>query len=117
MADVSLTLLVVKTRQIENLLIFYRALGIEFVEERHAKGPLHYAGKLGEIVFELYPVMGDDPVEATVRLGFGVPKLSEAIAALRSSGASVVSEPKVTDWGTRAVVRDPDGRIVELYQP
>ena len=87
MAEVSLTLLVLKTGQVENLLVFYRALGIDFVEERHAKGPLHYAGKLGEIVFELYPVTGNDPVDATVRLGFGVPKLSETIAALRSIGA------------------------------
>jgi lactoylglutathione lyase len=117
MAEIALTLLVLKTNQIENVLVFYRALGIDFVEERHAKGPLHFAGKLGEIVFELYPLIGGDQVEATVRVGFGVPKLNETIAALRSIGASVINEPKVTAWGTRAVVRDPDGRMVELYQP
>jgi lactoylglutathione lyase len=117
MADVPLTLLVLKTRQIEKLLVFYRSLGIEFVEEQHRKGPIHYAGKLGETVFELYPATGDDSVDAEVRLGFSVPNLIETMTDLRSIGTSVVGEPKATDWGTRAVVRDPDGRVVELYQP
>lgn len=112
----SLTLLVLKTRQIENLLTFYRTLGIELVEEQHGKGPLHYAGRLGETVFELYPVTDNDSVDAAIRLGFGVPKLVEMIEVLRSGGTLVVSEPKKTEWGTRAVVRDPDGRAVELYQ-
>jgi lactoylglutathione lyase len=117
MANVSLTLFVLKTRQIEKLLVFYRSIGIEFVEEQHRKGPLHYSGKLGETVFELYPATEDDSVDANVRLGFGVPMLIETMAALRSIGTSVVSELKATDWGTRAVVRDPEGRAVELYQP
>jgi lactoylglutathione lyase len=116
MADVSLTLLVLKTRQIEKLLVFYRTLGVEFVEEQHGKGQVHYSGKLDETVFEIYPATGDNSVDAAIRLGFGVPSLSEAVATLRSTGTPIVSEPKTTDWGIRAVVRDPDGRAVELYQ-
>ena len=34
---------------------FYEALGLEFVVERHGKGPEHLAASLGEFVFELYP--------------------------------------------------------------
>jgi lactoylglutathione lyase len=116
MANVSLNLLVLKTNQVENALVFYQTLGIAFVKEQHGKGPVHYAGKLGEMVFEIYPMTGDGSVDVAVRLGFEVPKLTETIEALRAIGMSIISEPKVTDWGTRAVVRDPDGRAVELYQ-
>jgi hypothetical protein len=38
MADVSLTLLVLKTRQVNRLLAFYQTLGIEFADEQHGKG-------------------------------------------------------------------------------
>jgi hypothetical protein len=37
MTDVSLTLLVLITRQVPGLLAFYQALGIEFIEEHHGK--------------------------------------------------------------------------------
>ena len=42
--------------------------------------------------------------------------LAKVIDALRVIGVQVASEPKKTAWGLRAVVRDSDGRGVELYQ-
>jgi hypothetical protein len=45
MAHVSLTLLVLKTRQVEQLRLFYQTLGVELVQEQHGKGPVHYAGR------------------------------------------------------------------------
>ncbi len=44
MADVSLTLLVLKNRQVDRVRTFYEALGIDFIEEQHGKGPRHHAG-------------------------------------------------------------------------
>lgn len=40
MADVLLTLLVLKTRQVEQLRRFYQTLGLEFAEEQLGKGPV-----------------------------------------------------------------------------
>ena len=37
MADISLTLLVLKTRQVNHLRTFYNILGIELKEEQHGK--------------------------------------------------------------------------------
>jgi hypothetical protein len=36
--------LVIKTRQVEQLRLFYHTIGIDMAEEQHQKGPLHYAG-------------------------------------------------------------------------
>jgi predicted enzyme related to lactoylglutathione lyase len=55
-------------------------------------------------------------VDATTRLGFAVERLSDVVHAVRFSGAAVVNEPRETERGVRAVVRDPDGRAVELCQ-
>ena len=38
MADVSLTLLVLKTRQVEQLRAFYQTLGVDLIEEKHGMG-------------------------------------------------------------------------------
>ena len=112
-----LKLLVFRTPDPNRLRRFYQALGIEFAEERHGSGPLHFAGRIGEAILELYPFEGEGAiVDSTLRLGFSVTDLSETIRSLEADGATVVSKPKPTAWGNRAVVRDPDGRSVELYE-
>jgi catechol-2,3-dioxygenase len=117
MADVSLSLVVLKTRQVENLRAFYRALGIDLAEEQHGKGPIHYAGRIGAVVLEVYPLPEDGtPTDTTTRLGFTIEKLAEATQRLQALGISVPGNPQATEWGYRVVVRDPDGRAVELYE-
>jgi lactoylglutathione lyase len=116
-APVSLKLLVLKTHEVEQVRAFYRALGIEFVEEKHGQGPVHHAGQVGPVVLEIYPLPDDaGPADQTTRLGFEVNDLLGVLADLAALGADVAGSPKATERGTRAIVRDPDGRSVELYQ-
>ena len=78
MADVSLTLLVLKTRQVEQLRAFYQTLGVNLVEEQHGKGPVHFAGRAGAVVIEVYPLPDDgSPVDSSTRLGFNVENVAE----------------------------------------
>jgi lactoylglutathione lyase len=115
MADVSLSLLVLKTPRLDSLRAFYSALGIEWTEERPGEGPIHFSGRFGEVVFEIYPLTDAETVPESVRLGFVVANLAATVETFRAMGTSIVSEPKDTKWGQRAVVRDPDGRGVELF--
>src|ERR1700723_3369632 len=86
-ADVLLTLLVLKTRQVEQVRRFYQTLGIELTEEKHGKGPIHCAGRLGDMVIEIYPLPDDGtPVDFSTRLGFTVDDLAEVIRALDGVG-------------------------------
>ena len=117
MAHVSLTVLVLKTRQVEQLRLFYQTLGVELVQEQHGKGPVHYAGRAGDVVIEVYPLSDDgSPVDASTRLGFAVEDVAEVVRALERIGAIIGTPPKTTAWGLQAVVRDADGRSVELTQ-
>jgi catechol 2,3-dioxygenase-like lactoylglutathione lyase family enzyme len=113
---VSLKLLVVKTRHLEEVRAFYQSLGVALASERHGQGPLHHAGQIGEAVFEVYPQQGDDAPDVTTRLGFAVDDLGRVLETLQAAGTPVIRQAKTTAWGTQAVVRDPDGRAVELYQ-
>lgn len=113
----SLRLLVLRTKQLERLRDFYAPLGVSFVPERHGDGPLHYAGDLGGAVLELYPLdEGAPSSDPLTRIGFSVLDLTATLRGLEAVGGKVVSKPRETQWGLRAVVRDPDGRAVELYQ-
>ena len=112
-----LKLLVLRTPEPDRLRRFYEHLGIDFAEECHGTGPPHFAGRVGDAVLELYPLSNRGvAVDSTLRLGFSVTDLSEAIQSLKADGVSIVSGPKTTPWGNCAVVRDPDGRSVELYE-
>jgi len=117
MASVRLMLLVLKTRQVEQLRLFFQSLGVELAEEQHGKGPIHFAGRAGEVVIEVYPLPDDGtPVDSSTRLGFTVENLAEVVRALEGIGTKIVTLPKGTSWGLQAVVNDPDGRSVELTQ-
>src|SRR5437588_8514311 len=113
MADVSLRLLVLKTHQVDRVRAFYEALGIAFTEEQHGKGPIHFAGRVGDVVIEVYPLPDDGtPVDSSTRLGFTVDDLVSVIQALHGIGTEIVTQPRETAWGVQAVVRDPDGRAL-----
>lgn len=107
-----LNLLVLRTPRLEDMRRFYSALGARFHCERHGNGPKHYAATLGDdFLLELYPCGDGSMPDPGLRLGVMVDNIGEA---LRSIGQSVA--PRHTQWGLRAVVRDPDGRAVELLQ-
>jgi len=107
-----LTLLVLRTPRLEDMRKFYAALGACFQRERHGNGPEHYAAFLGnDLLLELYPCGEGSMPDPELRLGVMVDNIGET---LRSIGQSI--SPRQTQWGLRAVVRDPDGRAVELLQ-
>ncbi len=107
-----LNLLVLRTPRLEDMRTFYSALGARFECERHGSGPEHYTAVLGDdFVLELYPCIDGSMPDPGLRLGVRVDNVGEA---LRSIGQSVA--PRQTQRGLRALVRDPDGRTVELLQ-
>ncbi len=115
MIDPSLSLLVLRSPRFDTVRRFYAALGVELREERHGTGPAHLAARVGPVVLEFYPsAEGKGP--DGVRLGLTLADLSAALLALESIGVRPERGPASTEWGLRAVVRDPDGRAVELYQ-
>ncbi len=107
-----LNLLVLRSPKLQDLRRFYSILGARFESERHGNGPEHFAATLNDdLVLELYPSLDGSTPDAGLRLGLSVDDIAET---LRSLGQSAT--PQQTQWGLRAIVRDPDGRTVELLQ-
>ncbi len=117
MSKIKFAIIVIKTHQMNSLREFYSVLSMEFTEHQHGTGPVHFGATVGEILFEVYPLPSEQlPVDITTRLGFTVENIGKVIQILKSKEVSIISEPKETPWGLRALVRDPDGRTIELYQ-
>lgn len=102
-----LNLVVLRCRDLERSLRFYAALGLDLVEEKHGRGPVHYSSALGGVVLELYPARGRST--ADVRIGIVVHDIASALSEVRALGGVVESEDV-----TAALVVDPDGHKVEL---
>lgn len=115
-----ISLIILRSARIQVLLEFYRALGLSFVEEQHGKGPIHYSCDIDGTILEIYP--GEEGVAphrqqgGATMLGFTVSSLNVTLTELNKLGINLVSPPKESTWGRRAVVADPDGRAIDLTE-
>ena len=112
--SISLEYLVLRCSNVERSRVFYTALGLVLVPERHGNGAPHFACTLGEFVLELYPAGDWGP--SAVRIGLRVASIEESIANVRNVGGDVVRVS--SDALPRsALLRDPDGNDVALSEP
>lgn len=66
---------------------------------------------------EIYPLTKQQTeADKNLRLGFEIEFFDEEINALKAKGLIFSSEPMQTEFGLMAVVFDPDGRKIELYE-
>jgi len=56
------------------------------------------------------------PKEQQVMLNFQVHHLDEVITHLEQIGVPLVKEKEVSEYGKFAWIKDPDGRLVELWE-
>jgi predicted enzyme related to lactoylglutathione lyase len=116
MPEPKLSLLVIRSSDIERAAAAYRVLGLDLAKERHGSGPEHYACVLGDCVFEIYPRRGNADTSSVIRLGFRVASVEETVAMWKDHGCKVVTEAQESEWGMRAVLEDPDGHRIELTE-
>jgi hypothetical protein len=54
-----MSVLVLRTDDMERARMFFEQMDLTFVKEKHGKGPEHYAAEHGENVLEIYPTRKD----------------------------------------------------------
>jgi len=116
LTNITLNLIVLRSPDLARAAAFYSRLGLQFTQHRHGNGPEHFAAELPGGVFELYPLSPDGASTLGTRIGFRVPSVDAALAALSDYPNAVVTPARDSEWGCRAVVSDPDGHRVELLQ-
>lgn len=112
--SVSLNLVVLQSADFDRTTAFYNKLGITFDRHRHGNGPEHLAAELADCVLEFYPAT-TTPIQP-IRIGLKVPNLEAVIASFQDTPDAILSPPKTTPWGRRAILKDPSGHKVELTE-
>jgi catechol 2,3-dioxygenase-like lactoylglutathione lyase family enzyme len=106
--------MVIRSPNIDRAVRFYAVLDLQFVKHSHGTGPEHFSSEVYGFVFEIYPLAEGQPPTTSARVGFVVGDVDSVVQLLAEAGATVVSVPRDSPWGRRAVVRDFDGHSVEL---
>src|SRR6185369_5394430 len=95
-----LNLIVLRSSDIAKIVSFYALLGLEFVEEQHGSGPVHYACALGGVVLEIYPgtpgAAPDRKAGGATMIGLRVEALDALLATLQENGYTLLSPAKET---------------------
>lgn len=112
-----LNLVVIRSWDMERSAEFYTLLGLQMEKHRHGKGPEHFASELAGSVFEIYSRQDETDSTTGVRIGFEVADVDAIVQTLADAAVRVLSAPRSSPWGRRAVLEDPDGHHVELLTP
>jgi predicted enzyme related to lactoylglutathione lyase len=116
MTEPQMNLVVIRARDLDRAQEFYERVGLKFERHAHGNGPEHLACEMSSFVFEIYPVVDEQPTTESTRIGFAVRNVDELVEKLSTAGVAIHRQPKDSPWGRRAVVRDFDNHLVELTQ-
>jgi hypothetical protein len=57
-----MTVMVIRTLDVDRVRAFLEGMGLAFVEEKHGSGPVHHACQVGDTVLEIYPTKKNESV-------------------------------------------------------
>jgi predicted enzyme related to lactoylglutathione lyase len=60
---------------------------------------------------------GETPAGATTQITFQVADLEVTFNEAKRRGARIIAAPRTVDAGRTAQIADPDGNIIELFEP
>lgn len=112
-----LSLIVIRSAAMEALVSFYENFGIKWDYHQHGNSPFHYSAKIDKTLVEIYPLSRDQTaIDSHFRLGIAVEKFDEVIDRLKGAGVYFVTASSETGYGISTIVKDPEGRRVEIYK-
>lgn len=98
--------------------LFYEMIGIKCVQEQHGAGPTHFTLQGTFSAVEIYPPR--QPSGASIIIRIDVENVDASLKNISDSftlSEHIVEDAKDLKTGRKAIVTDPDGRVVELFQP
>ena len=113
-----LTSITINTAHLDEMLQFYRIIGVDFVSTNVDKGSKVFRAKLGETEFSLISVPVAEKLKSPgLQLSFAVERLDEMAKLLAQvPKAMLMMEPSEMPDGKKAILLDPEGRAVELAE-
>jgi hypothetical protein len=116
--SLKLTSITLNTAHLEDMLKFYKIIGLDFAQAKVDKGSQVYRATLGGCEFSLYSIQTTEKKSIpTLQLSFSVQGLDEKVQAMgQLQNAMCILDPTLMPDGKKAIVLDPDGHSVELLE-
>lgn len=114
--NLGLSLLVIRSQDMEKAARFYSALGLNLVKHSHPPCGQHYSTTADGCVFEICQRREKDIATISTVFGFNVSSVERAVEAALSNGGTLKRPPEVSAWGKTAIVADIDGHSVLLTE-
>lgn len=116
--NAKLTSITLNTPHLEDMLSFYKILGVKFLESKVDKGSQVQRAVIGDMEFALYSInLGSEKPVPRLQLSFVIANLEKTIQEVCSvPNVMSILDPTVMPDGKKAIVLDPDGHSVELKE-
>lgn len=113
-----LTSITLNTALLDEMLQFYRIIGVNFISTNVDKGSKVFRATLGDTEFSLLSVPTAEKLKSPgLQLSFAVERLEDMAKLLAAvPKAMLMMEPTEMPDGKKAILLDPEGRAVELSE-
>jgi len=109
-------LIVIRSKDPDKLITFYQLLGLEFDYHKHGNSPFHYSTTINETVLEIYPLLkSQTEPDNSLRLGFEVNDFENVLKSFDNNNIEYSTHLE-TEFGYMTIVKDFEGRKIELYK-
>jgi len=115
MSNIALNLIVLRSPDLARAAEFYSRLGLHFTRHQHGSGLGHFAAELGSSLFELYPLSPAGPSTLGTCIGFSVPSLDSAIAALGEYPGPSFHLPRIPSGDTAQSSQTQTGIVSNFF--
>ncbi len=110
----SINAIFISTKNMNNLIEFYKTLGVPLKVNDHGGG-LHAEADFGKLHFALQPWKTNETTKSNVSFSFNVPNLEKYHEELVAKGIKFTTPPTPHPFGgVTAEVHDPDGNHIFL---
>ena len=114
--NASVGLLVLRSDDMDRLAAFYTALGLNFVKHSHPPCGEHYSTTDESCVFEICQRKNGQRATTDVFFGLNVSSVGDSVESAVANGGTVMRSSEGSQWGSTAIIRDPDGHRVMLSE-
>ncbi len=107
----------INTEKMQDMVSFFSALGVAMQVTNVKNGSVSYRGNMGDLEIGLFSIAKREKrLSPDLSLRIQVENISEVLIKLQQiSGVEVLMSMQELPFGKMAVVLDPDGHSVELY--
>ena len=105
-----------ETKRVEACVAFYTALGFPLERTTRPEAGAPAFATYEDVSLSIFPATEDPRVPSHVFLVLEVDDIDGLVAKAVTAGGQMIEAPATVAWGNQCMLKDPDGRVIELSE-